>query len=90
MFASLVVIMILPYSDMGKTKGFQFRPLSKINFYIFVVNFLILMQIGAKHVETPFIELGQASTVLYFSYFLILVPVISIIENTMMEMQENK
>jgi ubiquinol-cytochrome c reductase cytochrome b subunit len=90
MFASLVVIMILPYSDMGKTKGFQFRPLSKINFYIFVANFLILMQIGAKHVETPFIELGQASTVLYFSYFLILVPVISIIENTMMEMQENK
>ena len=32
------------------------------------------MQLGAKHVETPFIEFGQISTVLYFSYFLIAVP----------------
>ena len=29
------------------------------------------MQLGAKHVETPFIELGQISTVLYFSHFLL-------------------
>ncbi|EAA66784.1 hypothetical protein AN9479.2 [Aspergillus nidulans FGSC A4] len=32
-------------------------------------NFLILMQIGAKHVETPFIEFGQISTIIYFAYF---------------------
>jgi hypothetical protein len=39
------------------------------------------MKLGACHVETPFIELGQISTVLYFSYFVIIVPVISLIEN---------
>ena len=44
----------------------QFRPLSKIAFYVFIANFLILMQLGAKHVESPFIEFGQISTVLYF------------------------
>jgi ubiquinol-cytochrome c reductase cytochrome b subunit len=60
----------------------QFRPLSKIAFFIFVANFLILMQLGAKHVESPFIEFGQISTVLYFSYFLLVVPVISFIENS--------
>ncbi len=31
-----------------------------------MVNFLILMKLGACHVETPFIELGQLSTLLYF------------------------
>jgi ubiquinol-cytochrome c reductase cytochrome b subunit len=68
-------------ADLGKTKGFQFRPLSKIMFWAFVANFLILMQLGAKHVESPFIELGQISTALYFSYFIIIMPGISLYEN---------
>ena len=44
------------------------------------------MQLGAKHVETPFIELGQISTVLYFAYFTVLLPVVSIIENTSIDL----
>ena len=50
MFSAILVILILPLIDLGKTKGLQFRPLSKIAFYIFVANFLVLMQLGAKHV----------------------------------------
>jgi len=45
------------------------------------------MKLGACHVETPFIELGQISTVLYFSYFAIIVPVISILENTLIDLK---
>ena len=85
MFGALVAIMLLPVTDLGRSKGFQFRPLSKIAFFIFVANFLVLMQLGAKHVESPFIEFGQISTVLYFSYFVIIVPVISLIENTLLD-----
>jgi len=82
MFSAILIILTLPYTDLGETKGYQFRPLSKAFFYVFVANFLILMQLGAKHVESPFIELGQISTVLYFSYFLVIVPSVSLIENT--------
>jgi len=81
MFSAILILLILPITDLNKFRGIQFRPLSKIAFYIFVSNFLILMQLGAKHVESPFIELGQISTVLYFSYFLIIVPSISFFEN---------
>jgi ubiquinol-cytochrome c reductase cytochrome b subunit len=81
MFSSLLILLILPFTDLNKFRGIQFRPLSKIAFYIFVANFLILMQLGAKHVESPFIELGQLSTALYFSHFLIIVPAISYFEN---------
>lgn len=88
MFSSLFIILILPKADLGLTKGFQFRPLSKIMFYVFVINFLILMQLGAKHVESPFIELGQISTALYFFYFLVIVPLISIIENTLIDLYQ--
>ena len=85
MFSAILVLLILPLVDLGKTKGLQFRPLSKIAFYIFVANFLVLMQLGAKHVESPFIEFGQISTVLYFAYFILIVPVLSILENTLID-----
>jgi len=80
----------MPFTDIGRTRGLQFRPLSKIIFYIFVANFLILMQLGAKHVESPFIEFGQISTVLYFSHFLIIVPLVSLLENTLIDLNNVK
>ena len=86
MFAAILALMVMPITDLSKLRGVQFKPLSKVAFYIFVANFLILMQIGAKHVETPFIEFGQISTVIYFSYFLVIVPVISLIENSLVEL----
>ena len=83
MFSAILAIMLLPITDIGRSKGLQFRPLSKLGFWIFVANFLILMKLGACHVESPFIELGQLSTVLYFSYFIVIVPVISLLENSL-------
>jgi ubiquinol-cytochrome c reductase cytochrome b subunit len=85
MFSAILVIMSLPFADLGRSKGLQFRPLSKIAFYIFVANFLVLMSLGAKHVETPFIEFGQISTVLYFAHFAIIIPAVSILENTLVD-----
>ena len=88
MFSAILVILIMPYTDMSKIRGMAFRPFSKIAFYVFVANFLILMQLGAKHVESPFIEFGLVSTVLYFTYFLVIIPVVSIIENTLIDLYQ--
>jgi len=90
MFAAILALIAMPITDLSKLRGVQFRPLSKIAFFIFVANFLILMQIGAKHVETPFIELGQISTVLYFAHFFVIVPALSIIENSLVELATRK
>jgi ubiquinol-cytochrome c reductase cytochrome b subunit len=86
MFSALLILLIMPITDLSKLRGVQFRPFSKIAFFIFTANFLILMQLGAKHVESPFIEFGQISTVLYFSHFLIIMPIISLIENSLSEL----
>jgi ubiquinol-cytochrome c reductase cytochrome b subunit len=86
MFSAILILLIMPFTDLSRTRGIQFKPLSKIAFYIFVANFLILMQLGAKHVESPFIEFGQISTILYFSYFLIVVPTITYVENTLVDL----
>ena len=86
MFSALLSLLVMPFSDLSKVRGIQFRPLSKIAFYIFVANFLILMQLGAKHVESPFIEFGQISTTLYFAHFLIIVPFVTLLENSLIDL----
>jgi len=84
MFSAILSLLILPYVDFSNLRGIQDKPLSKIAFFIFIANFLILMQLGAKHVEAPYIEFGQICTAIYFSYFLVIVPVVSLIENSLL------
>ena len=87
MFSAILIILALPITDLGRSKSLQFRPLSKLMFWVFVANFLILMQLGAKHVESPFIEFGQISTMFYFSHFLIIMPFVSLLENTLIDIR---
>ena len=89
MIAAILILLVMPFADVSKYRGIQFRPLSKIAYYVFIANFLVLMQLGAKHVESPFIEFGQISTVLYFAHFLIIVPSISLLENSFIEYYTN-
>lgn len=86
MFSAILILLTLPVTDLSRSRGMQFRPLSKVAFYVFVANFLILMQLGAKHVESPFIEFGQLSTVLYFLYFIGIMPLLTLIENTLVDL----
>jgi ubiquinol-cytochrome c reductase cytochrome b subunit len=86
MFFAILILLFMPFADLSKFRGIQFRPLSKIAFFVFIGNFFILMQLGAKHVESPFIEFGQISTVIYFSYFLIVIPFISLLENSLIDL----
>jgi ubiquinol-cytochrome c reductase cytochrome b subunit len=44
------------------------------------------MVLGAKHVESPYIELGQVTTVIYFGYFVLLVPGLSLLENSLVDL----
>jgi hypothetical protein len=83
MFAAILVLLALPVLDSSRIRGITFKPVAKLLFWIFIANFLThhLKNEGAKHVETPFIEIGQICTFLYFAWFLFLIPAISIPEN---------
>jgi ubiquinol-cytochrome c reductase cytochrome b subunit len=81
MFSAILIIMSMIFLDTNKTRGFQYRPLSKIAFYCFCATLLGLLVLGTKHVESPYIELGQILTFFYFAYFLIIIPFLSYIEN---------
>ena len=82
MFSAILMLLTLPFADLSKTRGTQFKPAMKILFFLFVGNFILLMILGAKHVESPYIEFGQVSTFAYFAYFATLIPVTNTIENS--------
>ena len=86
MFSAILILLVMPFADLSRSRGIQFKPLSKAAFFLFLANFLVLLTLGAKHVESPFIEFGQISTVLYFAHFLIIVPSISLLENSLVEL----
>nr|YP_009722332.1 cytochrome b [Morchella importuna]QGN66734.1 cytochrome b [Morchella importuna] len=84
MFSAILILLALPYLDLSRVRGIQFKPLMKISFWAFVANFLVLMKLGGLHVEEPFITMGQISTFLYFLWFVLVVPIISLVENSLM------
>jgi ubiquinol-cytochrome c reductase cytochrome b subunit len=86
MFGSLLILLILPLIDLSRIRGNQFRPAMKFAFWFFVVDFIILMWIGSMHPETPYLEIGQFATAFYFAWFLFIVPIIGLIENTIFDL----
>ncbi len=81
MVSAILILLILPYTDRSIYRGLVFKPLSKFFFWLFVFNFFLLFNLGQLHVEVPYIQLGIYCTIFYFSYFVIIVPIISKLEN---------
>ena len=91
MFGSLLILLVLPFTDLSRIRGSQFRPFMKAAHWFFFVDFAILMWIGSQHPETPFVEIGQVATAFYFAWFLIIVPAIGLTENSLIDLNlENK
>ena len=86
MFGSLLILLVLPITDLSRVRGNEFKPFSKFAFWSLVAVFFILLQMGARHAEAPYILVGQIATALYFSYFLIIVPLLTLLENSLSDL----
>lgn len=80
MFGSIVVLFFLPWLDTMKVKSARYRPLYKIFFLFFVIFCLLLGYLGAKPPEGIYLLLSRISTIYYFAFFLVIMPILSRIE----------
>nr|BAN08229.1 cytochrome b [Hynobius lichenatus]BAN08230.1 cytochrome b [Hynobius lichenatus]BAN08231.1 cytochrome b [Hynobius lichenatus]BAN08232.1 cytochrome b [Hynobius lichenatus]BAN08233.1 cytochrome b [Hynobius lichenatus] len=85
LLASIVILMLIPMIHTSKQRSLTFRPMTQILFWLMVSNTLILTWIGGQPVEQPFIEIGQAASTLYFSLFLIIMPLTGWWENKLIK-----
>nr|AGH28113.1 cytochrome b [Phrynocephalus mystaceus] len=79
--ASIMILAILPIIHMSKQRTMAFRPTSQIMFWTFISNMLILTWVGGQPVQYPIIQLGQMTSIIYFSMLTALMPGISLMEN---------
>ena len=72
--ALLLAIFILYLPPIYNTHRLSiiFQPLWQSIFFTILTSWLILRWIGRCPVETPFIQIGQISSTIYFSYFLLM------------------
>nr|WRY72472.1 cytochrome b [Zorka maculata] len=70
LFLSILILVILPFSMKMKFKSISFYPINQINFWVYVIVMMLLTWIGARPVESPFIDTGVFLTVVYFMYFI--------------------
>jgi quinol-cytochrome oxidoreductase complex cytochrome b subunit len=80
MFGSMLILLFLPFLGMAEMRSASFRPIYRFLFWLFLLNSLILGWIGGNPVKFPFYEVGQLSTLFYFAYFLILIPLCCFLE----------
>jgi len=83
MVGAILILMLLPIINTSDIRSSKFRPIYSIAYWFIVADFLILGWIGQKPVETPYIEVGQVATVFYFLFFLVLIPVIGLVEKAL-------
>ena len=75
LLASILFLLLLPFTLNNTLKGNTFYPFSKVLHWMFVVSFLILTVGGAWPVEEPYVRTRRIFRILYFSFFLLISPV---------------
>lgn len=80
MFGSIAVLFLLPWLDTSKVRSAVYRPWYKLFFWLFVANAIFLGWLGAKPAEGTYTTMAQFSTLFYFAFFLVILPVLGLIE----------
>ena len=93
MFASILLLFVLPWLDSSKVRSGAFRPAFRKFFWILIVDLVILTWVGGQKpslviaqiagIEFTVVDLGLLGTIYYFSHFIIVLPILSRFEKTL-------
>jgi len=88
LFAILWLAFMIFDSAIIRSHNFKLiaRVLLATGFYAFI----ILLSLGAKHIEAPYVLLGQVSTLVYFGALLFLLPSAGLLENATLSINKAK
>jgi ubiquinol-cytochrome c reductase cytochrome b subunit len=82
MFGAIAVLFVLPWLDRSPVRSGRFRPVFKIFFWLLLADCVLLGWLGAKPAEGIYVILSRLATAWYFFHFLIVLPMLSLVEKT--------
>jgi ubiquinol-cytochrome c reductase cytochrome b/c1 subunit len=80
LFASIAILAFLPWLDTSRVKSASYRPIYRQFFWIFLAVSIGLGWLGAKPAEGGYVIAARVLTVWYFLHFLIILPIVGLIE----------
>ena len=80
MFGSIGVMAAVPWLDTSRVRSGRYRPMFKWWFALLVVDFFVLMWVGAMPAEEPYATISLIATTYWFAYFLVILPLLGVIE----------
>ena len=80
MFSSILILFFLPWLDTSPVRSTRFRPMYKPFMAVFVASFFVLLWVGGKPPEGLYVVLGRVATAYWFLHFLVVLPVLGVIE----------
>ncbi len=83
MFGSILLLFFLPWLDKSPVRSGSYRPAFRIFFYVFLLDVVVLGYCGGSPAAEPFVMISQVATMYYFAFFLLILPVLSMVERTL-------
>ena len=80
MFGAIIVMALAPWLDTSSVRSGRYRPMFKWWFALLVVDFIVLMWVGAMPAEGIYPYISLIGSAYWFGYFLILLPLLGVIE----------
>jgi ubiquinol-cytochrome c reductase cytochrome b/c1 subunit len=81
MFGSILILFVLPWLDTSRVRSGNYRPLFKCFFIIFALVCVALGYVGSKPAEGGYLIVGRLLTAYYFIHFLVILPLLGLLEN---------
>jgi ubiquinol-cytochrome c reductase cytochrome b/c1 subunit len=80
MFSAVLILLFVPWLDTSRVRSAKYRPIFKWFFWYFVFTCVALGWLGSMPAEQPYVFWAQFFTFCYFAYFLLVLPIVGIIE----------
>ncbi len=80
MFGAIAVMALAPWLDTSSVRSGRYRPMFRWWFALLVIDFMVLMWVGARPAEFPYDWIALIAAAYWFSYFLIILPILGVVE----------
>ncbi len=80
MFSSILILLALPWLDTSRVRSGKYRPIFKLEFWVFGLVCIALGYVGAQPPTDTLSKVGFMLTLYYFGHFIIILPLIGLLE----------